>query len=117
MMILKIYNFDVEAAIKSVQVLIETDEALILALKAAIDMLLLLVKLVTNKKGLNSKKSSGQACATVMLVQININTSTTKSVPKTAHFSWGGSGFTEITHWVHQFATKYRSALPQSFQL
>lgn len=55
-MILKINNIDVGAATKIAQALIETDEELVLALKAAPDMLLLLVKLVINQKGLNSKK-------------------------------------------------------------
>jgi hypothetical protein len=54
--ILKINNIDVGAATKIAQALIETDEELVLALKAAPDMLLLLVKLVINQKGLNSKK-------------------------------------------------------------
>jgi transposase len=55
---LKIDNIDVEAAIKNVQALLETDKALTPALKAALDMLLLLVTLLINQKGLNSKNSS-----------------------------------------------------------
>jgi transposase len=55
---LKIDNIDVEAAIKNVQALLETDKSLTPALKAALDMLLLLVTLLINQKGLNSKNSS-----------------------------------------------------------
>jgi len=55
---LKIDNIDVEAAIKNVQALLATDKSLTPALKAALDMLLLLVTLLINKKGLNSKNSS-----------------------------------------------------------
>jgi transposase len=55
---LKIDNIDVEAAIKNVQALLETDKSLTQALKAALDMLLLLVTLLINQKGLNSKNSS-----------------------------------------------------------
>jgi transposase len=55
---LKIDNIDVEAAIKNVQALLATDNALTPALKAALDMLLLLVTLLIDQKGLNSKNSS-----------------------------------------------------------
>ena len=55
---MKIDNIDVEAAIKNVQALLETDKSLTPALKAALDMLLLLVTLLINQKGLNSKSSS-----------------------------------------------------------
>jgi transposase len=55
---LRIDNIDVEAAIKSVQALLETDKSLTPPLKAALDMLLLLVTLLINQKGLNSKSSS-----------------------------------------------------------
>jgi transposase len=55
---LKIDNIDVEAAIKNVQDLLATDKSLTAALKAALDMLLLLVTLLINQKGLNSKNSS-----------------------------------------------------------
>jgi transposase len=60
---LKIDNIDVEAAIKNVQALLEKDKALTPALKAALDVLLLLVTLLLvtlliNQKGLNSKNSS-----------------------------------------------------------
>jgi hypothetical protein len=51
---LKIDNIDVEAAIKNVQALLETDESL----KAALDLLLLLVTLLINQRGLNSKNSN-----------------------------------------------------------
>ena len=56
--ILKLDNIDVEAATKKVQALLETNKALTPALKAALDMLLLLVTLLINQKGLNSKSSS-----------------------------------------------------------
>jgi transposase len=55
---LKIDNIDVEAAIKNVQALLETDKSLTPAFKAALDMLLLLVTLLINQKGLNRKKVS-----------------------------------------------------------
>jgi transposase len=55
---LKVDNIDVEAAIKSVKALLETDKSLTPALKAALNMLLLLVTLLINQKGLNSKNSS-----------------------------------------------------------
>ena len=55
---MKIDNIDFEAAIKNVQSMLETDKSLTPALKAALDMLLLLVTLLINQKGLNSKNSS-----------------------------------------------------------
>jgi hypothetical protein len=61
-MILKIDNIDVEAAINNVRALLKTDKsvssALAPALKAALDMLLLLVTLLINQKGLNNKNSN-----------------------------------------------------------
>jgi transposase len=55
---LKIDNINVEAAIKNVKALLGTDKSRTPALKAALDMLLLLVTLLINQKGLNSKNSS-----------------------------------------------------------
>jgi transposase len=55
---LKIDNIDIEAAIKNVCVLLETDKSLTMALKAAPDMLLRLVTLLISQKDLNSKNSS-----------------------------------------------------------
>jgi len=56
--VLKIDNIDVEAAINNVKDLLATDKSLTPALKAALDVLLLLVTLLINQKGLNSKNSS-----------------------------------------------------------
>jgi transposase len=55
---LKIDNIDVEVANKYLQALLETDKALTRAIKAALDMLLLLVTLLIDQTGLNSRSSS-----------------------------------------------------------
>ena len=56
--LLKIDNIDVEAAIKNVKDLLATDKSMAPTLRAALDVLLLLVTLLINQKGLNSKNSS-----------------------------------------------------------
>lgn len=55
---MKIGSIDVDAAIDNVQKLLEQDEKISNGLKAAISVLLILVKALTNRLGLNSKNSS-----------------------------------------------------------
>ena len=54
----KIGSIDVDAAIENVQKLLEQDKKISNSLKAAISVLLILVKALTNRLGLNSKNSS-----------------------------------------------------------
>jgi transposase len=56
--IVKIGSVDVDTAIENVQKLLEEDKGISNALKAAISILLILVKALANRLGLNSKNSS-----------------------------------------------------------
>ena len=55
---MKIDSIDVDIAIKNVQKLLDEDKTISHALKAAISVLLILVKILINRLGLNSKNSS-----------------------------------------------------------
>ena len=55
---MKIDSIDVDMAIKNVQKLLDEDKSISLALKAAISVLLILVKTLINRLGLNSNNSS-----------------------------------------------------------
>ncbi len=55
---MKIESIDVEAAIKNTKKLLENDPGVSPALKSAIEMLLVLIILIMNQLGLNSRNSS-----------------------------------------------------------
>ncbi len=54
----KIESFDINAAIKNTRQLLEEDKAVSSSLKAAIEVLLLVIKLLSDQLGLNSQNSS-----------------------------------------------------------
>ncbi len=54
----KIESFDINAAIKNTRQLLEEDKAVSSSLKAAIEVLLLVIKLLSDQLGLNSRNSS-----------------------------------------------------------